>query len=215
MFENIKIYIVHYKKLVDRKKNLLSYFSEFPFSYKFFDEIDRDTLTFEQKRKFTDKKDDTYKANFLTHIKCYREILSNDSKFHLVLEDDSIPQNSFSKLYPKYLKQLPEDFDMFFISPGKNNFHLPLYKRRPFKTVYRKYNKVTSWGGHGASRCADAYFISRKCCEKLISEFDNKETKVDTSIDWWMNEMITKYDLKVYWAEPTIVNTDLYETSIN
>ena len=215
MFENIKIYIVHYKKLVDRKKNLLSYFSEFPFPYKFFDEIDRDTLTLEQKRKFTDKKDDTYKANFLTHIKCYREILSNDNKFHLILEDDSIPQNNFSKLYLKYLKQLPEDFDMFFISPGKNNFHLPLYKRRPFKTVYRKYNKITSWGGHGASRCADAYFISRKCCEKLITEFDNKETKVDTSIDWWMNEMITKYDLKVYWAEPTIVNTDLYETSIN
>ncbi len=215
MFENIKIYIVHYKKLVDRKKNLLNYFSEFPFPHEFFDKIDRDALTLEQKIKFTDKKDDTYKANFLTHIECYREILSNDHNFHLILEDDSIPQNSFSKLYRKYLRQLPEDFDMFFISPGKNNFHLPLYKRRPFKTVYRKYNKLTSWGGHGASRCADAYFISRKCCEKLISEFDNKETKVDTSIDWWMNEMITKYDLKVYWAEPTIVNTDLYETSIN
>ena len=215
MFENIKIYIIHYKKLIDRKKNLLEFFSNFPFDYKFIDGIDRDSLSSEQKLKFTHKKDDIYKANFLAHMECYKKILSNGSEYNLILEDDSIPHSTFSKLYKKYLGQLPEDFDMFFISPGKNNFHLPLYKRRPFKSVYLKENKETSWGGHGASRCADAYFISRKCCEKLITEFDNKETKVDTSIDWWMNEMITKYDLKVYWAEPTIVNTDLYETSIN
>ena len=104
---------------------------------------------------------------------------------------------------------------MFFISPGKNNFHLPWYKRIPFKKVYKKDNIETHWGGHGASRCADAYFISKKCATTLHQEFLNKSKRVDTSIDWWMNQMIDKYNLKIYWAEPTFVDTNLYETSFN
>ena len=60
-----------------------------------------------------------------------------------------------------------------------------------------------------------SYFISKKCATTLHQEFLNKSKRVDTSIDWWMNQMIDKYNLKIYWAEPTFVDTNLYETSFN
>ena len=82
------------------------------------------------------------------------------------------------------------------------------------KNEYKKLNIQTSWGGHGASRNADAYFISKKCCEILVNEFNSGEI-IDLPIDWWLNKIIEKFDLDVYWAQPTIVTTNLYETSFN
>ena len=36
---------------------------------------------------------------------------------------------------------------------------------------------------------------------KSLNEF-NKEFKVNTSIDWWKNEMIESHSLNVYWESP-------------
>ena len=47
----------------------------------------------------------------------------------------------------------------------------------------------------------------------MYDEFKNGEKKVDTTIDWWKNQMIEKFNLNVYWAEPTIIETNVYETS--
>ena len=112
------------------------------------------------------------------------------------------------------MNDLPNDYDLFFVSSGKNNFQIPWYMRIPFRKVYKKLNIQTSWGGHGASRNADAYFISKKCCEILVNEFNSGEI-IDLPIDWWLNKIIEKFDLDVYWAQPTIVTTNLYETSFN
>ena len=101
---------------------------------------------------------------------------------------------------------------MFFISPGKNNFNIPFHKKKPFSLVHNKKNIETSWGGHGASRNADAYFISKKCASLLVNEYMNSDI-IDEPIDWWMNSMIDKLNLKIYWAQPTLVDTNLYETS--
>lgn len=215
MEKEIKFFIIHYKKLVERKKNLLSYLQRNSFKFEFIEEINRNTLTKENRSNFTEKKDDIHKAIFLSHIDAFKKVKESHYGYNLILEDDSIPHEDFYKRYSKYLDQLPDNFDMFFISPGKNNFHLPWYKRIPFKKVYKKDNIETHWGGHGASRCADAYFISKKCATTLHQEFLNKSKRVDTSIDWWMNQMIDKYNLKIYWAEPTFVDTNLYETSFN
>jgi GR25 family glycosyltransferase involved in LPS biosynthesis len=131
----------------------------------------------------------------------------------LILEDDSVPEKIFYKNIQKYLKQLPKDFGLFFVSNGKNKFHIPLYLRKPFKKVYKKNNQPVSWGGAGASRNADAYFISKNCAQILYDEFNNENFTTDTSIDWWMNDMIRKHDISVYWAEPILIETNKYESS--
>ena len=59
-------------------------------------------------------------------------------QFALILEDDSIPEKIFYKNIQKYLKQLPKDFGLFFVSDGKNKFHIPLYLRNHLKKYIRR-----------------------------------------------------------------------------
>ena len=141
-------------------------------------------------------------------------MLSND-EYILILEDDSLPKKQFYKKINKYLDELPKDFDLFYISDGKSNFRIPINKRRPFKNIYKKENTQTNWGGHGATKFADGYFISRKCAQNLVNEFNKEDHKIDTSIDWWKNEMIAKYKLNVFWGEPALISTNLYDTSFS
>ena len=208
-----KIYIIHYKKLVERKEVLIRSLNKLSLPFEFIDKYDRDNLKEIDLVNFTKDKDNIHKSIFLSHIEAYKKSIYENDDMSLILEDDSIPNDVFTENYEKYLKQLPHDFDLFFISPGKNNFHIPFYLRNPFKFVHKKRNVETKWGGHGASRCADAYFISKKCSMKLYEEFNNPKLKVDTSIDWWMNLMIDKYKLNVYWAEPTIIETNKFKSA--
>lgn len=208
----IKFLIIHYKKLTDRKRHLDNYFQLNEFNHEYIDNFDRDKLTKAQVNKFS--KDKINIAIFLSHIEAYKIIIRENIEYCLVLEDDSIPKEIFTSSIGKYLKKLPADFDMFFISPGKNNFNIPFFKRKPFSIVHNKKNIETSWGGHGASRNADAYFISKKCASLLVNEYTNSNI-IDEPIDWWMNSMIDKFNLKIYWAQPTLVDTNLYETSFN
>jgi hypothetical protein len=124
-----------------------------------------------------------------------------------------VPGSFFYENVEYYLKQLPKDFGLFFVSKGKNQFSIPWYLRRPFKKVYKKDNQPVKWGGAGASRNADAYFISKKYAKLLFDEFNNEYFFTDTTIDWWMNEVIRKYEIPVYWAEPCLIETNKYETS--
>ncbi|MBH19494.1 MAG: hypothetical protein CL851_03615 [Crocinitomicaceae bacterium] len=210
--DKIKFFVIHYKKLTERKRNLDNYFQLNEFNHEYIDNFDRDKLTKAQINKFS--KDKINIAIFLSHIEAYKIIIRENTEYCLVLEDDSIPKKIFTSNIGKYLKKLPSDFDMFFISPGKNNFNIPFFKRKPFSKVHNKKNIETNWGGHGASRNADAYFISKKCASLLVNEFTNSNI-IDEPIDWWMNSMIDKFNLKIYWAQPTLVDTNLYETSFN
>jgi|TARA_B110000495_G_C23038566_1_gene621422 GR25 family glycosyltransferase involved in LPS biosynthesis len=207
-----KFFIIHYKKLTERKRYLDIYFKQNGFNHEYIDNIDRDKLSESDSNRFS--KDKINIAIFLSHIDAYKKIVNEDTEYSLVLEDDSIPKPIFKKSINKYLKKLPADFDMFFVSPGKNNFNIPFFKKNPFTQVHMKKNIQTTWGGHGASRNADAYFISKKCANLLINEYMDAKI-INEPIDWWMNSMIDKLNLKVYWAQPTLINTNLYETSFN
>tara|TARA_X000000950_G_C13916608_1_gene661345 strand:+ start:5936 stop:6577 length:642 start_codon:yes stop_codon:yes gene_type:complete len=212
MNKKFKTYIVHFEILEERKKNLEAAFKSKDFEYEFITLYDRRNLQTKIIKKF-DHIEQKFIANFMSHIEIYRIISESSDEYGLVLEDDSIPHKKFIKNVYSYLNKLPQEFDLFYISPGKGNFHIPYSKRRPLKKVYKKENNATSWGGHGASRYADAYFISNKCATVLYEEFKSCETKIDTTIDWWKNQMIDKFNLNVYWAEPTIIETNVYETS--
>ena len=56
MENEIKFFIIHYKKLVERKKNLLGYLQRNSFKFEFIEEINRNTLTKENRSNFTEKK---------------------------------------------------------------------------------------------------------------------------------------------------------------
>lgn len=212
MKNNYKTFVIHYKALVERKNVMVKALEVSNLNYEFISNYDRENLTNEIKNRFSSELPLYYVANFMSHIESFRLIAEQEHPLALILEDDSVPSDKFLQKSNKYLKKLPEDFDLLYISPGKGNFHIPLYKRRPFKYIYRKEPHQTKWGGHGGSRYADAYFVSNKCAKLMYKEFEDAD-KISLTIDWWKNNIIKKNNLNVYWAEPTIVNTDIYETS--
>jgi hypothetical protein len=72
------------------------------------------------------------------------------------------------------------------------------------KCIYEKCTQPTHWGGLGGTRCLDSYLVSKKCAVKLC-EYIERNSYIRLSTDLWMNTMMRQCNLKVYWAEPTIV----------
>lgn len=198
----MKVFIVHYHKLADRKVYMKQQLEQNLLDGHFVEQYDRDTISesdleiFDNGMKLLHRR--PFAAVFLSHLYCYEQ----DFETALILEDDAILAPNFSNTLRSYISQLPDEWDMVFLGDACN-FHIP--NTTPSKNVYLKGGEPTSWGGHGATRAADSYMITRKCADR-IANFA-RQGNVFHMIDHWLNHAIRVLDLKVYWAEPTIVKS--------
>jgi GR25 family glycosyltransferase involved in LPS biosynthesis len=198
----MKIFIIHYKKLVDRKNNIINQFKNHNITDFEFIEIDRDELQNENTSIFENSFPSHQQAIFLSHFYAYKEIaLKYDHG--LIFEDDVILEDNFVDKLEKYLSQLPPTYDMFFISNGCN-FHIPSEELVENKFVYKKCLQPTCWGGGGVTRCCDGYIVTKKCANNICNYIFNYKNKINNEIDWFLNKAAMYLRLKVYWAEPTI-----------
>lgn len=205
---NIKCFVVHYPKLHKRKALLNKLLEINHMTAQYVDHYDRNTLTIEDKKYFdANRVDNTNMAISLSHFYCYKEILKNYN-YALILEDDAIFNNVFSRAIRFYMQHLPSDWDMLFLGDGCG-MHIP-------KNILQK-NKNCHIFRSNSTRCTDSYLVSKKCAEKIIAEIESDGFVCNMPIDHWLNVVINKYDLKVFWAEPTIVTQgsqkNLYNSS--
>lgn len=211
----MKIFVIHYKKLIDRKLHILSQFEKHNISDYEFIEIDRDEIYKHNISMFQENYNNSQIAISLSHFYAYKQI-SNNYDNGLIFEDDVILNENFTDILNKYMTQLPKDYDMLFLGDGCN-LHIENHKLISNQHIYEKCVYPTSWGGNGASRCCDSYIISNKCANKLCEYINNLESKIRLPIDWWLNEGARDNNFKVYWAEPTIVTqgtqNGLFQTS--
>lgn len=198
----MRIFVIHYKKLINRKLFILSQFKKYKTDYEFI-EIDRDDLYNHNISIFQKNYNNCQIAISLSHFYAYKEI-SDKYDNGLILEDDAILINNFTDILNKYMDQLPKNYDMLFIGDGCN-LHIEKNKLIPNQNIYEKCLYPTLWGGNGASRCSDSYIISKKCANKLCEYINNLNYKIELPIDWWINVAARDNNFKVYWAEPTIV----------
>jgi len=206
----MKIFVLHYSKLVDRKRFIMDQFEKQNITdYEFIEQHNKEELV--NKHLFKELSDSKISL-IMKHFHVYRQAIHHD--ISLIFEDDVILADNFNETLQKYMSQLPKDFDMLFIGDGCN-LHIPSV---PNKNIYEKGLYPTKWGGNGASRCSDSYIISNKCALKLCS-YISKMTSMKLPIDWWINEAARDMKLKVYWAEPTIVTqgslNGFFESSLN
>lgn len=200
----MKIFVIHYAKLIERRKNMVMQLIINGLDAEFITQYDRDTLSLEDKAKFILKYDDHDKAIALSHLFCYKEIIQK-YEYALILEDDALFNNNFSKNLNIYVSQLPEGWDMLFIGDGCR-LHIPhVITKKTNVNIFKKCLDPTPWGGDGATRCTDSYLISKKCAEKIIDYVSTDGYLMDNVIDWWLNKISRHYQFNVYWAEPTIV----------
>lgn len=199
----MRIFVIHYKKLINRKLFILEQFKKYNISDYEFIEIDRDEIYNHNISMFQENYNNSQIAISLSHFYAYKQI-SDKYDNGLIFEDDVILNDNFTDILNKYFTQLPKDYDMLFIGDGCK-LHIENHKLISNQNIYEKCLNPTSWGGNGASRCTDSYIISKKCANKLCEYINSLEYKIKLPIDWWLNVAARDNIFKVYWAEPTIV----------
>ena len=209
----MKVFIIHYKKLVERKIHIIKQMKKYNIIDYEFIEIDRDELNNENTSIFEDNYSNAQQAITLSHLYAYQQ--AQKYEISLILEDDVIlAPNFLEKLY-NYFQQLPADFDMLFIGDGCNH-HIHPNKLIPNKYIYKRFLKE---GEEFATRCTDSYIISKNCATTLCNYVNDLPKKINLAIDCWLNIPCEEMDLNIYWAEPTIVTqgtqNGLFEPSHN
>ena len=202
---SIKVFIIHYKKLVQRKINVINQLKKHGITNFEFIEIDRDELHKHDTRIFATGFANYQQAICLSHFYVYNQIIKNDLESALIFEDDVVLHANFAEIFTNYIKQLSPTFDMLFIGNGCN-LHIPSTFLKADQNIYEKSLEPTTWGGNGATRCTDSYVVSKKAALKLCKYLSSGLLqKINLPIDWWLNDAIRRLQLQIYWAEPTIV----------
>lgn len=195
-----KIYIVHYKKLVDRKKYLLNRFTELGITnYEFIEDFDRDEIDFNLiNNNFSNSyysivlksTQNIVKCINMSHKLIYQKISSSDDNLALILEDDALLCDNFVEKLTEYMQTLPSDLDLGFINNGCN-FHISPDRIMP----------DTYWYSYHGTRTCCAYLISKNCSNKILNTFIPFSFEIDRELC----NIIKRIRLKVYWCEPTLV----------
>jgi GR25 family glycosyltransferase involved in LPS biosynthesis len=213
---NMKILVLHYSKLIDRKQFIINQFQKNNITdYEF---IENEPTNDELNNLFEISKMSKSEISLtVKHHYAFRQIAEKYDNA-LIFEDDVLLCNDFISILNKYLNVLPDDYDMFFISDGLG-LHIDPSKIVPNKIIYEKdlYRSIPE--GHGCTRCTDSIIMSKKCAINLCKLIDNPPCKIFLAIDYWLNVVALFYYLKVYWAEPTFVKQGskylrLFNTSI-
>lgn len=207
----MKIFVIHYDKLVERKKCIINQMKKFNLDFEFVSNHGKENISLEEKKKFR-RITDAEISLMLHHIECLKQIsLENDNEYALILEDDVLLNKDFNKLLEIYIKQLPADWDMLFIGNGCN-LHIPQELLTNNQFIYKK--DVYQ----GASRCADSYLITKKCAKFIFEKFQQPNYMVLTPYDIWLNNVMRHNKLNIYWSEPTIVEqgseNGIYKSSL-
>ncbi len=205
LLENYPVFVVHYTPLKERKILLTENLKREGLDKKthWIENFDREAITeWPELALPVQHLSRGVIAVNMAHVDALRRIAESKEGYGLVLEDDVVFEKSAAALVREYSSELPQDWDLFFIGNG-GNFHIPFWRRRPGKHVYLKENTKTRWGGEGATRCADSYFVTRKAALALLDSVQ-LQRPFRLPIDWALNKAIQEKNLKVYWMEPTV-----------
>ena len=202
------IYISHYTKLSERRKNLQKQLTKhklngYPITW--LTDFDREKLNKQQIDEHISPKNDfkyhpAHMANAIAHIHALRSIANSDT-FGLILEDDLILKENFLDKLHECIDRLPDDWDMVYLSEGCN-IHPPGVHSG--KILY-EWNR---------SRCASCYLVSNKAAKKILTTI----TPIVSAIDHQYNIEISKHNLKSFLLEPTIAyegsDTGIFKSSV-
>lgn len=211
----VNIFIVHYKKLIDRKKYLQEKLKNY--NIYFIDEYDRefvdkyDKIYFKNKNLWKERVDGIYKddikyrdlknsevCNYLSHLKAYKKILENNLEYAIILEDDVIINDDFDINLNDLINNIPKDYDCIFFG---SSFKIKDLDYMTFETstfvsdfLYKK--------ELGTSRTADAYIVSNKAAKKLVDNINEIALPIDFSLTYFFRHL----NMNIYWREPGFIS---------
>jgi len=214
----MKIFVVHYDKLVERKKHMLNEFQKHNLeNFEFVSNHGKDRITVKEKSRFKNLTDGEISL-MLHHFECYK-IINEKYDYAIIFEDDVILADDFKNKIEKYILELPNDWDMLFFGEG-HGVHIPQYRLIPGVNIYKKMTDLKNnipGGIDGSTRCADSYIVSKKCAQRMI-EVLNSIKITSIPLDHLLNKINHFCRFNIYWAEPTLAiqgtSNGMFKTSV-
>ena len=133
----------------------------------------------------------------LGHVSILQDIIDTNTKAALILEDDIIFSQGFSWLIEKMFKQLPSDWDIFYVSYQPCMYG---FESEPYSEDLVKINSGVWW--------LSGVFISQRAAKKLIDNLP-----VIGPVDVWINYHMD--DLNVYASKYNCIGQNLNTVSDN
>ena len=149
---------------------------------------------------------------FISHTTIYQKIKDNGWKHTLILEDDALFCDDFLNVLSGLEKQLPEDWDMFFLGQwnydhldnGGNEIGGEKHALKERITDNEKYNL------YKANRCwlTHAYAVNLKSIDYLIDNTKDLYSSIDNVL------ADIQHKLNVYAVHPNIIKQDGSKSSL-
>ena len=223
-----KIFILHYTKLVERKKRLDSMLSHFNIQAEYVLDYDQEELTEGVIAEYYKPSESDYGAKFnklygasvapyrhlniaqisctIKHYECIHKVATETENYGLILEDDVIFVEDFVSKFNLFLKETPADWDAIFLGCCAG-LRVPPSLLKEGVPAYLV--------PHPASRGGDSYLLRTNAAKKIASTM-----KPFTTIsDWELAAQLYQHNLKTYWWEPPLVvqgsENGLYQTTLN
>jgi len=133
----------------------------------------------------------------LGHASILQDIVDNNIQHALILEDDAIFSPGFTWLMERIFKQLPDDWDIFYVSYQPCFYG---FKSEPYSEDLVKITSGVWW--------LSGVFISQRAAKKLVDNFP-----IIGPIDVWINYHFD--DLNVYGTMYNCINQDSTSGSDN
>ncbi len=152
------------------------------------------------------------------HYLALKNIVENSIPFAFIIEDNvgKINGNIYERI-SSYLQDLPKDWGVVFES---DQFPFSYTKESVVNKnsiVQQKSNDETYFDDGslllgGGTRSAQFYFINFDTAKKLHDNY----LPFNHAPDFWMNELFRKLNIKSFWAEPSMIETEKHHrTSTN
>ena len=233
---DIPVFIIHYKKLTDRKEYLDTALKKEGFTkIHWFEDNDRNTMTPDQLALYKYDEDKWYSMNALwkqydakprlltkpeiacavTHIEIYKYIIDHDIEHAIVFEDDAILLPDFAKNIKRTINELPPDFDACFLTNAfgwtVNSYKIGHgFLGSLNKNTYSPDKSVYKMSG---GKCADSFILSKKGASLLYRDI----IPFCLPLDWCHTPIFLKNNMSIYWAEPALTHQgseDVYKSSV-
>lgn len=129
---------------------------------------------------------------YLKHQYCFEQQIENEYETIVILEDDIMLPDNFEE----YLNVCCEEFDNY--NPKLDC--VMLGSCFGFTSPYIKENRLVHYGENQLTRCTHAMMFSLDATKKIIQNL----YPINWPIDFKLNEIIIKENLKVGWTEPSL-----------
>ena len=129
---------------------------------------------------------------YLKHQYCFEQQIKNEHDLIVILEDDIMLPNNFEE----YLDVCRSEF----IDHNPKLDCLMLGSCFGFRSPYVRENRLIHYGSNQLTRCTHAMMFSLDAAKTIVKNL----YPVNWPIDFKLNEIIIKENMKVAWTEPAL-----------